>query len=70
MKDLVDISDGPDAIDHLVELLLKDPSRADQIKSAFRETLADESPSEITTLHVTRREAEVDADEFWDNFPI
>lgn len=70
MKDLVDISDGPDAIDHLVDLLLKDPSRADAIKSAFRHKLYDESSAPIPMVRASRRLPEAEADEFWENFPI
>ena len=68
MKDFIDGKPGSDDIDTIVDTLLNDPSRADDVKSILRDRLAQTEGKSASSDNLLDNQS--DADEFWDNFPI
>lgn len=60
----------PDDVDRIVAALIRDPSRADDIKDVLRQKLT--APDTVRVALPTRynRSTEDDLDELWDNVPV
>lgn len=72
MKDLPTTATGDDDIDRIVDALVADPTRADDIKCLLRGKIA--APDSVNVAFPAARYsaavAQTDVDDMWDNVPI
>lgn len=71
MKSTAAKSATTDDIDRIVDGLLADPSRADDVKGALRSRLAAGAATPVRTLEkAPRTRPSHDEDDMWENVPI
>ncbi len=74
MKDLAGHSTDADFVDRLIDQVVADPDRVEDVKTLLRHKMTADKPL-APVIETTRKQAEQaseedDADDLWDNVPI
>lgn len=62
--------DRTDDVDRIVDSLLADPDRAEDVKSLLRRRLMDPGPVRFKPVVIPRSQASEDVEDMWDNVPV